>query len=354
VPRQQGRIRAELGDEDPPDDGFDLGARECLDAHLRYHLRLEGIRGSRRAPLPRVSIGLPVFNGERYLGEAIDSLLAQTFGDFELILSDNASTDATATICRRYADRDARVRYHRNERNLGAGRNFNLTVELATGEYFKWAAHDDAHAPQYLARCVEALDSDPSLVASHTDARFVDADGRWVEDHVYPAGHAASSDPASRFADLLREDRHSLEVFALIRLPVLRRTRLLAAYVGSDRVLRAHLGLLGRFHMVPEPLFINRDHPSRCIRALPAHHLRLQWWDPRQAGRRIFPHWKILKEYARLLRVCPLSADERRRCRLALLGWCARDLNWARLAADVVIGVSPSSWRLLGPIARRV
>lgn len=134
-----------------------------------------------------------------------------------------------------------------------------MTVELATGEYFKWAAHDDMHAHEYLARCVEALDADPSLVASHTHTRVVDENGRWVQDRVYPARHAASSDPASRFSDLVREDRWSLEIFAVVRTSVLRRTRLLDAYVASDRVLRAHLGRLGRFHIVPEPLFFIRS-----------------------------------------------------------------------------------------------
>jgi hypothetical protein len=190
-------------------------------------------------------------------------------------------------------------------------------------------------------------------VASHTDARIVDEHGDWLQDHVYPAGHAASSDPASRFADLLREDRWSLELFAVVRTAVLRRTRLLDAYVASDRVLRAHLGLLGRFHIVHEALFLNRDHPSRCIRALPAHHLRLEWHDPSQAGRRIFPHWRILGEYARLLRICPLSVAERRRCALALLAWCARDLNWARLGTDIVIGSVPGARRLLDPLTGR-
>src|SRR5262245_31410059 len=122
--------------------------------------------GDRR---PRVSIGVPVYNGERYLRECIDSILGQTFRDFELILSDNASTDATRTICEAYATRDPRVRYYRNEQNLGACRNFNRCVELARGDYFLWAAHDDAIAPEYLARCVEALDRDPSVVLSHSD-----------------------------------------------------------------------------------------------------------------------------------------------------------------------------------------
>lgn len=302
--------------------------------------------------MPKVSIGLPVYNGERYLREAIDSILAQTFRDFELILCDNASTDATAAICREYTIRDTRARYHRNERNVGASRNFSLCVELASGEYFKWAAHDDTLAPEYLARCVEVLDRDPSVVVSHSQVRIVDERGRLVLDYLHAPGHAASPDPARRFADLLHEDRWNFEIFGVFRAAALRRTRLLDTYIASDRILRAHLGLLGRYHIVPELLFLNRDHPGRSVRALPAHHLRLEWFDPSQAGRRVFPHWKILREYARLLRLCPLSGAERRRCHIALLGWLVRDLNWARLGADVVIGIAPGSWRLLSRIAR--
>ena len=119
-------------------------------------------------PTPRVSIGLPVYNGERFLARAIDSLLAQDFVDFELVISDNASTDGTGEISRDYAARDPRIRYHRNERNIGAVGNFNRTLDLASGEYFKWAAHDDWCAPQFLGRCVEVLDDDPSTVLCFT------------------------------------------------------------------------------------------------------------------------------------------------------------------------------------------
>jgi glycosyltransferase involved in cell wall biosynthesis len=310
--------------------------------------------GSSPGPLPKVSIGLPVYNGERYLHEAVDSILGQTFTDFELILCDNASTDTTAAICREHAERDNRVRYHRNERNLGASRNFNLCFELATGEYFKWAAHDDVLAPEYLARCVEALDRDSSVVASHSDARIIDEEGRPLFDHRYAPGHAASPDPARRFADLLREDRQNLELFGVFRAAVLRRTCLLGSYIAADRILRAHLGLLGRYHIVPELLFLNRDHPGRCIRALPAHHLRAAWFDPEQAGRRVFPHWKIFYEYIRVIRLFSMSASERIRCHLALLGWLGRDLNWVRLGSDLVIGITPGSWRLLAKLAPNV
>src|SRR5581483_7973034 len=113
---------------------------------------------------PKVSIGLPVYNGENYLAQAIECLLAQTFSDIELIISDNASTDGTEAIARDFAARDRRVRYVRQPLNRGAGWNFSETFRLAQGEYFKWAAHDDLCAPTFIERCVKVLDVDRELV----------------------------------------------------------------------------------------------------------------------------------------------------------------------------------------------
>ena len=127
---------------------------------------------------PRVSIGLPVYNGERYLQQAIDSLLAQTFSDFELILLDNASTDGTRAICEAAAARDPRVRYLREPVNTGGIRNHNRTVELSRGEYFKWAAHDDIYAETFVEMCVAHLDSSPATVIAFTQSEFIDEHGR--------------------------------------------------------------------------------------------------------------------------------------------------------------------------------
>src|SRR5262245_39663132 len=110
---------------------------------------------------PTVSVGLPVFNGENYLAEAIDSILAQTYRDFELIICDNASTDATEKIARGYADTDARVRYHRNVTNIGGARNQTLAMNMARGRYFRLSAHDDKIAPTFLEECVKVLDERP-------------------------------------------------------------------------------------------------------------------------------------------------------------------------------------------------
>jgi glycosyltransferase involved in cell wall biosynthesis len=113
---------------------------------------------SARAELPSLTIGLPVYNGERYLAQALDALLAQTYQDFELIISDNASTDRTADICQEFVARDARVKYVRQRVNIGAGPNHNAVLTLARGRFFKWAAHDDVYAPTLLERCIEVLE----------------------------------------------------------------------------------------------------------------------------------------------------------------------------------------------------
>src|SRR5262245_38883261 len=129
----------------------------------QYERTVEGsmMQGHSR---PRVSIGLPVYNGERYLAETLNSMLAQTFEDFELIICDNASTDQTEQICRFYAGKDTRICYVRNATNLGAAKNYRRTFELSSGDYFRWANCDDLFAPESLACCVEILDWKPSVV----------------------------------------------------------------------------------------------------------------------------------------------------------------------------------------------
>src|SRR5262249_32985361 len=116
---------------------------------------------------PRVSIGLYVYNGARFLEDTLDSLLAQTYTDFELIISDNASTDRTEEICRTYAAKDQRVRYYRSKKNVGVGRNCNRVFELATGDYFKWATADDLCKPELVARCLELLENDRPVVLAY-------------------------------------------------------------------------------------------------------------------------------------------------------------------------------------------
>ncbi len=152
---------------------------------------------------PRVSIGLPVYNGENYLKDAIDSILSQTFTDFELIISDNASTDRTQDICQAYAVKDPRIRYYRIKQNQGAARNFNRVFELSLGGFFKWAAHDDIIASDYISKCVEVLDKDESIVLCNSKVKFINNYGKIIEDYNISSDKTNSQKPQDRFGYLI-------------------------------------------------------------------------------------------------------------------------------------------------------
>jgi glycosyltransferase involved in cell wall biosynthesis len=271
--------------------------------------------------MPRVSIGLPVYNGERFLRETLDSILAQTYRDFELIISDNGSTDGTQEICRAYAGRDPRIRYYREEINRGASWNYNRVVELAAGEYFKWAAHDDCLAPTFLARCVEGLDQHPHAVLCHPQDQDIDENGQPVDrkrfSHIPSGERAASPKPSQRFRRLIRLDYDVEQVFGVIRAAVLRKTVLIESYTDSDRTLIAELGLRGQFYEVPEPLFLHRHHAGSSGKAFTITRgwfERAAWFDPRLQGRVLFSQWKQLGEYVRCAWRAPLRLPERAAC----------------------------------------
>ncbi|HEV7223978.1 MAG TPA: glycosyltransferase family 2 protein [Pirellulales bacterium] len=286
---------------------------------------------------PRVSIGLPVYNGENYLALAIDSLLGQSYQDFELIVSDNASTDRTEAICRAYAARDARIRYCRETENRGAAWNFNRLVGLAQGEYFKWAAHDDLCAPEWLARCVDVLDRDSSVVLCFTKHAPIDAEGRPFKATRRDAGERApkrefdASQPHRRYRDVLVHCDWCYEMFGLARTRLMRRTGLQRAYFGGDKMLLAELSLLGRFEEVPEILFYPRQHAGQSS-AIPTVVEQQRYVNP--AARRRFSCPGMLRfnwGYFLLAVGSPLSFAERGRCLCALAGYLLRPDKWRRL-----------------------
>jgi glycosyltransferase involved in cell wall biosynthesis len=277
--------------------------------------------------MPRVTIGLPVYNGERFLEETLASLLGQTFRDLDLVISDNGSTDRTPEICRAAVARDSRVRYHREEVNRGAAWNYNRVAALATGEYFKWAAHDDLITPDYIARCVEILDRDPGLVLCHADDQDIDDTGAHVDrrrfSHIPSSERASSPFPHDRFRKLIRLDHDCEYVFGLIRLSVLRRTALIQSYTDSDRTLLGELALYGRFHEIPERLFLHRHHGGSSGRAFPiagGWHERTAWFDPAKAGKMHFPQWRQVAEYFKAIFRARLGPAETARC---LFWFCA-------------------------------
>jgi glycosyltransferase involved in cell wall biosynthesis len=266
---------------------------------------------------PRVSIGLPVYNGERYLHESLDSLLGQTFEDFELIITDNASTDTTPDICQQYANRDRRVRYVRNPKNLGIVPNFNLAFELSSGEYFKWAAHDDVHRPEFVERCVEILDREPDVVLATSRTAFIDGESREVGRDAQPFRLDADS-PCERFKASL-VNSHCYESFGLMRRDAMLRTTLYGSYGHYDGVLLARLALLGRFELIPEYLLLLRTHPDQASSNWVDYHRYALVIDPRLEGKMLFPYWRRYFEFARSVGMAPLTAAEKLDCYRSLM-----------------------------------
>jgi len=295
---------------------------------------------------PKVSIGLPVYNGERYLRSAIESILAQSLGDFELIISDNASTDETETICRKFMALDKRIRYHRNAQNMGAAANFNQCFELASGEYFKWAAHDDICSPDFLSKCIDVLEKDSSVVLCSTEVTFIDENGKIIRTHDSNLKNPNSPQVYIRFADLTSISHWCFDIFGVIKSDALRKTALIASYVGSDRNTLVVLGLLGRFHRIPEYLFFSRDHKERSIRKYPQPISRTKWFDPGVGCRVVFPHWRIFLEYIKSVGRVDLPVKQQALCYLHLLRWLK--LNSRRMKTDVIVALKETA-RNFGP-----
>jgi glycosyltransferase involved in cell wall biosynthesis len=200
-----------------------------------------------------------VYNSEKFLRQSLDSLLAQTCSDFFLVISDNASTDGTAQICQQYAALDSRIKYFRNESNIGNPRNFNRVAGLVKTRYLKWSTADDFWAPSFLERALEVMERDPTIALCYPQAVLVDADGRNPEDYN-DVLHLVQEDPADRFLALLDRIKLAHQHLGLIRMSDLHRTHPLGAYVSSDITLLAELTLYGKFYELPERLFFRRFH----------------------------------------------------------------------------------------------
>jgi glycosyltransferase involved in cell wall biosynthesis len=263
--------------------------------------------------MPRLTIGLPVYNGEGYLREAIDSLLTQTYEDFELVISDNASTDSTREICEEYCARDRRVLYSRHAVNQGAAKNYNGIFQRSSTEYFKWAAHDDLCAPTFLEQCIDALDRDRRPVLAFTQARVVDGKGRRIDtgDGYNPSITLGSLDVRQRFRELICARHRCFAIFGVIRTSALRKTTLLRSYSHSDRLLLGQLILQGPCAQIPEELFVSRVHAEASGQLFSQPKALLNWWDPTKRGTFLLPHWRVWAEYFRIVHQAEFEPGER-------------------------------------------
>ena len=269
---------------------------------------------------PIVSIGLPVYNGARYLRRSVQSMLAQTYTELEIVISDNASTDETEAICREMAAADPRIRYSRNEVNLGAARNYNRVFELAGGKYFKWAAHDDECHPAMIERCVAALEAaPPSVTMVYPLGELIDEQGATLRS---PLDRIESRDPRPhrRLAHLLRSLNMCDPVFGVYRSEYLRKTQLIGPFCGADYVMLGELAMLGQIWEIDEVLFRLRAHPKRSMQANATARARTAWYSP-NAAKKLFvlPDWEqMVWELSKSARRAPLPAIEKLKCSVVI------------------------------------
>lgn len=296
---------------------------------------------------PPITIGLPVYNGENYVGESIRCLRDQTFGDFRLIISDNASTDATEEIARSAARDDERVIYHRQRVNLGGPANYNFTLAQAEGEFFMWHAHDDLRDPRFLELAYAHMVDSRTTSVTFSRSIAIGPDGEHLGPMFRPEGlvhHSAHR----RLRAVIGAPRPELALFGLMRRELLEQTGKHGSFKGGDRILVAEMALLGDFHELDDVLFQNRDHPDRYTRmsAGPeAEPKRREWWDPTRTADTIsMPRWRGFREYLGAIRRHPLTTAERIRCSMALFQSLFDNRRYlAKQLAREALGVIPQA-----------
>lgn len=254
--------------------------------------------------MAKLTIGMPVYNAESYISQALESLVKQSFQDMEIIISDNASTDRTFEICRDYSHQYPMITVHRNTSNIGAAANFNLVFHMAKSEYFKWASYDDICDKEFVKRCVDVLDSNKEVVLCYTRAKKIDEHGNCVGEYSMFL-NTMSDRFHERFQDLIDKRHSCIQIFGVFRSDVLKKTHLIGNYLGADRVLLGEVGLMGKIYEIPDSLFFRRDHPTTTMKM--SEEERLAWFDPKQRYSKTFPNIKILFEHVKVVHNSELS-----------------------------------------------
>ncbi len=294
---------------------------------------------------PKVSIGMPVYNGEKYIEQALDSILSQTYKNMEIIISDNASTDRTAEICACYASDDSRISFVQNESNLGAAPNYNRVFKIASGKYFKWAAHDDFIAPTFIEKCVNVMEANLRVVVCYPQGYVVDKDGGVISEYD-PEPDLTGLKPAERFRQFMFTSYLNVQMSGLMRSDVLRKTGMYGSYPASDEVLSAELSLHGEFHVIPERLLFIRLHPDQSTfgilspeseRKKFSQRDRISWFNTAHEGKITFPTWEYFFDGMRAVRWAPISLSERISCYAVLLSREVRPDRLRALSKDILV-----------------
>ena len=309
-------------------------------------------------PAPLVSIGLPVFNGEAYVAKAIESVLSQTLPDLELIICDNCSTDSTQSICEAFAANDQRVRYVRHPANLGAGPNYDYCFHLARGTYFKWAAHDDMLAPNFLELAVSALKKRPDAVLCTVGIREIGPEEETMRVFANQFPKAGARSTAARFGGLIHTCHQCEDFFGLYRRQALIGSGLHDNYSGSDRVLLAEMALRGPWVSAPEPLFLHREHDKRYTRAvLLVDTKQAALWQDTSGQAKIrntMFHWGIYRRYWRLVNKNVHSPLDRLACYSQLMVWWTTDGHFGDVVRDIVRTINPRFYNAMRKVKHAI
>jgi glycosyltransferase involved in cell wall biosynthesis len=290
----------------------------------------------------KVVIGLPVYNGQKYLGAAIDSHLSQSFGDFDLVISDNGSTDATPEICADYASKDQRVKYLRSAENRGILWNHRRVLDAieSPNQYFRWAGADDIMEPGLLLAMVTVLDTRPEVEAVVPDAKNIDEEGKIIGSAPRTLDFQ-SSDVLERARAVLLANYQHVIAYGLLRASTLRLMRTGPNYPGWDPVFLWELVLRGEVVQPVGPVLLRRFHPGSISRVKTAKEMR-KWVEPTAKAGLNFPHWTWAYERMRVLIACPLSTGDR----LRIGKFLARATLWQR--GSLVRDVTQAARRALG------
>lgn len=292
------------------------------------------------AASPLVTVGMPVFNGEPFLAETLDSVLTQDYPAFEVVVSDNASTDSTLSLLRDRARTDPRLRIVTTEINMGAGWNFNRVLELAEAEYFHWAGADDLMDRAMLSRCVNALEENPGAVLAYPRTMLIDADGE--ETGEFPNRlELADKSPSARLRRYLRNIRLANPIFGVMRTDELREAGGLGTFPSADLLTLGRLAIRGEFIEIDQVMFYRRMHKDQSWQGAGGHEGFAAWFDPLHPKRVVFPSWRLFREFLRTSIFADISPGERLRCVLVVL------VEWPRRRWRQMIGELTRTRRIL-------
>ena len=260
---------------------------------------------------PLLSVGMPAYNSEKDIRDAVDAILNQTFTDFELIISDNASTDNTQTICEEYAAKDSRIKYVRNATNVGASDNYNNVFKLSKGKYFKWASSNDYCAPSFFEKCIAQLELDPNIVLAAPKTRLY---SHTIENHLDYKDNIAtdSDDPVERMLHAIDNIRLNNAMNGVIRSSALRATPLIIPFFASDSCLVCELALHGKLIELPEPLFY-RQMDEESSTSMQSEETMREHYQPNSKKPMRFQNWKIHKYYFDAVHRAKLSPSDTRK-----------------------------------------